>query len=120
MRKEEIINYMLSKPGTSIDTPFRVPVPVAKVGSKMFATINIHEEKESINLKYPKGGNGALRKAYEYVKPGYHMNKEHWNTVYLEGDAHHIRQLIDISYELVFDSLTKKEKTEIMEGSNDT
>lgn len=118
MTKEEVRAYFLTKRGATEETPFREPVPVFKVGGKMFGLTNIHEEdRESINLKYPKDKMGEIRSLFKEIRPGYHMAKDHWNTVYLDGDLddNFIKELIDISYELVFQSLTKKVQKQIME-----
>jgi predicted DNA-binding protein (MmcQ/YjbR family) len=109
--------YFLSKPGTSEEVPFNMPVPVFKVGDKMFALININEpNRPSINLKYPKEGIFELRSAFKEIQPGYHMNKDNWNTVYLDGNLKDdfIKELIDISYELVFNTLTKRKQKELL------
>lgn len=120
MTEEKAREYFLSKPGVIEETPFNIPVPVFKVGNKMFGLINIHEkDRLSINLKYPKDKILEIRSIYEEVKPGYHMNKVHWNTVYLDGilEENFIKELIDISYDLVFNSLTKKIQQEIKPSS---
>ena len=51
-----------------------------------------------------------LRASYDEITRGYHMNKEHWNTVYLDGNLANdfIRELIDISYDLVANLWVKK------------
>lgn len=118
MNKESVREYFLSKPGAIEGTPFNIPVPVFKVGNKMFSLINIHEhDRISINLKYPKDKIFDIRSAFKEIKPGYHMNKDNWNTVYLDGDLddEFIKELIDISYDIVFSSLTKKIQKEIKE-----
>lgn len=110
-------NYFLCKPGVVEERPFRLPVPVFKVGDKMLGLINIHEpDRSSINLKYYKDKIDELRFAFEEIKPGYHMNKDNWNTVYLDGNIpdDFIKELIDISYSLVFDSLPQKKQKEIL------
>lgn len=117
MDVKQVREYFLSKLGVKEDVPFKVPVPVFKVGDKMFGLINLHEpNKESINLKYPKDKINEIRSLYsESIKPGYHMNKDNWNTVYLDGKLEDalIKELIDISYDIVFKSLTKKKQAEI-------
>lgn len=117
MDAKQAREYFLSKLGAKEDIPFKLPVPVYKVGDKMFGLINIHEpEKESINLKYPKDKINEIRSLYSNnIKPGYHMNKDNWNTVYLNGKLENelIKELIDISYDLVFKSLPKKKQSEI-------
>ena len=113
MNKEKVREYFLSKPGAIEEMPFTSPVPVMKVENKMFGLINIHEsDRHSINLKYPKEKIHELRSIFKEIKPGYHMNKDNWNTVYLDGDLDDdlIQELIDISYDLVFSSLPKKEQ----------
>ncbi|WP_066496204.1 MmcQ/YjbR family DNA-binding protein [Abyssisolibacter fermentans] len=117
MNKEEIRSYFLSKTGAIEDMPFNISVPVFKVGNKIFGLINIHEkDRLSINLKYPKDKIYDLRLAFKEIKPGYHMNKNHWNTVYLNGNLEDdfIKELIDTSYDLVFRSLPKKKQGEIL------
>lgn len=118
MNIDKVKEYFLSKPKVIEDVPFNIPVTVFKVGNKMFGLINIHQpDRVSINLKYPKDKIHDIRLLYEDIIPGYHMNKCTWNTVYLDGDLSEdfIKELIDISYDLVFKSLTKKMQKEIME-----
>ena len=113
---ENIREYCLSKPGAVEDTIFKIEIPVFKVGDKMFGLINIHEpERSSINLKYSKEEIHEFRSMFDEIKPGYHMNKDNWNTVYLDGELEEdfIKKLIDISYDLVFNSLTKKKQKEV-------
>jgi len=110
--------YFLEKKGAVEKRPFGPEVPVFKVGGKMFALINSHENRPSINLKHAKDNNEMLRSAYEEIIPGYHMNKSWWNTVYLDGalpDAL-ICDLIDASYDLVLNSLTKTKQKEVLSG----
>ena len=107
----------MSKPKVEEEVPFNMPVPVFKVGDKIFGLINIHEpDRPSINLKYPKDGIDGLRFAFKEIQPGYHMNKDNWNTVYLDGNLEDdfIKELIDISYELVFKALTKQKQKELL------
>ena len=56
-----------------------------------------------------------FREQYQAVKPGYHMNKKHWNSITVNTDLPDpkIYELIDLSYNLVVKSLTKKLKTEL-------
>lgn len=117
MGLEKVREYFLSKQGSVEDTPFSKQVPVFKVGDKIFGLINIHEtDRKSINLKYPKDKIYDLRSAFNEIQPGYHMNKDNWNTVYLDGQIEEdfIFELIDISYDIVFKSLTKKKQKEIL------
>ncbi len=56
-----------------------------------------------------------LRLKYEDIIPGYHMNKVHWNSLFLDGDVPDdvVKEMLDESYNLVFLSLSKKQQKEI-------
>lgn len=111
MDKSEVRKYLLSKNGAVEEKPFKMVVPVFKVGGKIFATINIGDWDGSINLKYHKDSMQALRSSHEAIVPGYHMNKNHWNTLYISKLKERvIIELIDISYELVVASLTQTKR----------
>jgi len=81
----------------------------------MFALLNITREPLGVNLKCDPALARDLRQIYPAVRPGYHMNKEHWNTVTLNGglDKSKISGLIDLSYDLVYSKLPKIEKTRL-------
>jgi predicted DNA-binding protein (MmcQ/YjbR family) len=101
--------YCLNKPGASEDTPFGADTLVFKVGGKMFALASLDEVAPKANLKCDPDLALELRDRYEQVRPGYHMNKKHWNTVELETgvpDAE-LRKMIDHSFDLVAQSLPK-------------
>ena len=101
--------YCLAKPGASEDTPFGPDVLVFKVGGKMFALAAIDAVPTTVNLKCNPDLALDLRDRYEQIRPGYHMNKRHWNTVEIERGipAVELRRMIDHSYELVVESLPK-------------
>ncbi|WP_152395159.1 MmcQ/YjbR family DNA-binding protein [Paenibacillus guangzhouensis] len=109
------LEYCLSKPGTTLTFPFGNEVRVLKVGTKMFALMSSDDPAPDISLKCDPVRAASLREQYTDIKPGYHLNKKHWNTVTLDGDLtdEEIKMLIDHSYELVFKGLTKAEKAEI-------
>jgi predicted DNA-binding protein (MmcQ/YjbR family) len=104
----------LEKPGAVEDAPFGEDVPVYKVGGKIFMIAHI-EPPHSVNLKCDPERAIELRERREWITPGYHMNKRHWNTVELAGaiDDREIETLIDHSYDLVFKSLKKSAREEI-------
>jgi predicted DNA-binding protein (MmcQ/YjbR family) len=101
--------YCLSKPHATEGTPFGPDVLVFKVGGKMFALAALDEVPTTVNLKCDPDWALELRDRYEQVRPGYHMNKKHWNTVEIEGSIPDVelRKMIDHSYELVIKSLPK-------------
>jgi predicted DNA-binding protein (MmcQ/YjbR family) len=101
--------YCLGKAHATEGTPFGETVVVFKVVGKMFALASLDEIPTTVNLKCDPDLALELRDRYEQVRPGYHMNKKHWNTVELEAgipDAE-LRKMIDHSYELVVKNLPK-------------
>jgi predicted DNA-binding protein (MmcQ/YjbR family) len=111
MNFKEIDTYLLSKQGTTFDYPFDDTVRVYRVANKIFALMS-DKEPLSINLKCNPIYALELRSIYKSVQSGYHMNKKHWNTITIDGDVDDalLKELIDHSYELIYDKLTKKEK----------
>jgi predicted DNA-binding protein (MmcQ/YjbR family) len=75
----------------------------------MFALAALDEVPPTVNLKCDPELALDLRDRYEQVRPGYHMNKKHWNTVEIEGGIPdlELRKMIDHSYELVIKRLPK-------------
>lgn len=114
MNIEEFREYCLTFKGVEESFPFDENTLVFKVGGKMFALIDI-ETFEYTNLKCDPTKAEELRDQFNGVKPGYHMSKKHWNSVYMNSDVAHslLKNLINHSYDLVFNSLTKKQKEEI-------
>lgn len=115
MNIEDYRTYCLSKPGTSEGMSFDDEVLVFKVGGKMFALTGI-SKFEYINLKCDPERALELRAEHDAIRPGYHMSKKHWNSVYLDQglEDEMLLELIDHSYELVFKSLSKKVREEIL------
>jgi predicted DNA-binding protein (MmcQ/YjbR family) len=110
MDVESFREYCLGKPHVTEGTPFGEDVLVFKVGGKIFALVALDEIPPRANLKCDPDLALELRDRYEQVRPGYHMNKKHWNTVEIEGGIPiaELRKMIDHSYELVVKSLPKK------------
>jgi len=83
----------------------------------MFALTGL-EEFVSVNLKCDPERAIDLREKYDGVKPGWHMNKKHWNTVSVHSDIPDVllQELIDHSYELVCKSLPKRLRDELQIG----
>ena len=116
MNAEEIRIYCMKKFETTESFPFNETTLVFKVKNKMFALLSL-DEQLAISLKCDPEKAIDLRENYEHVKPGYHMNKKHWNTVNFEGDLsdEQLKELINHSYEMVVNSLTKAQKAAISE-----
>jgi len=112
MNFEIMDRYILNKQGATFDYPFDEKTRVYRVGEKIFA-LTSEESPIRVNLKCDPIYALELRSLYEGIISGYHMNKKHWNTVTIEDsdvDDETVRELIDHSYELVYNSLTKKQR----------
>jgi len=111
---EEIRDYCLAKPGVTEGLPFGEDTLVFKVGEKLFLLTSI-SDPTSFNVKCDPERAVELREQHSEVIPGYHMNKKHWNTVHTDGNLtrRQLCEMIDHSYDLVFNSLPKNIQTEI-------
>jgi len=78
----------------------------------MFGFLRYKEEVGHINLKCRPEEAMIMRDIFESVIPGYHMNKEHWNTVILDGKVprEEIEKMIETSYSLVVQNLKKLDR----------
>jgi predicted DNA-binding protein (MmcQ/YjbR family) len=119
--------YLLNKVATTEYFPFGADVSVFKVKHKMFATLALGKGNEKgtdgkmaghycINLKCEPNEAVMLRDIFPAVIPGYHMNKTQWNTVILDGSipSGEIERMIDNSYMLVVNKMTKKDQESIL------
>jgi predicted DNA-binding protein (MmcQ/YjbR family) len=115
MNIEEFREYCLSKKGVTEELPFDEVTLVFKVLGKMFALTGLDEQELSINLKCDPAKAIELREQFPCVQPGYHMNKLHWNTVFIDGSIQDnlIKEWIDNSYTLVATKLTRAQKKEL-------
>ncbi|REG90632.1 MmcQ/YjbR family DNA-binding protein [Algoriphagus antarcticus] len=114
MTLEYYRDYCLAKPGVTEDTPFDQDTLCFRVGKKIFSICSI-SDFQYINLKCDPERAVELREQYDGITPGFHMNKQQWNSVSTTGNVPDrvILELADHSYELIFGSLTKKLQAEI-------
>lgn len=87
------------------------------IGDKMFVMEGEEKDiKPIITLKLLPENGIAMRNAYEAVFPGYYMNKEHWNSIYRDGDVPDdiVKEMITESYNLILKSMSKKKQKEIL------
>lgn len=99
MTRDDVLAICLDVPAAEETYPFGDEVAVMKVGGKMFALVPLSEEPGSVNLKCDPARALELREAYSGIRPGYHQNKRHWNTVDLDGSVED-----DVVYGLIADS----------------
>lgn len=116
MNIEEFRIFCLEKPAVTEEFPFGPETLVFKVAGKVFALTGLDEINFKVNLKCDPDYAIELRESHEEVKPGYHMNKKHWNTVDFEGSLPEelLRSLINHSYELVVKSLPKSKRENLI------
>lgn len=108
-----IRDYCLKKKGRITEGfPFGEDVLVFKVGGKIFLLARLGIHPMTINLKCDPELAIELRERFEAVRPGYHMNKKHWNTIILDGSIppSELKKMIDRSYEQVVKGMKRSTK----------
>ena len=112
MNLESFIQYCESKPFVTTDFPFGPDTLVVRVHHKIFAITGLDSPEFKVNLKCDPEYALELRINHEEIQAGYHMNKKHWNTVHFDGTLGNklLKELIDKSYDLVYQSLPKSLK----------
>ena len=119
MDPNELRDTLLNYPAVTEEQPFGPDVIVYKVAGKMYA-LSQYEVPLTVNLKCDPERALELRKQYDAVQPGYHMNKRHWNTVTLDESLSRslTEELIKHSYDLVVQGLSKKDQMKVKEASS--
>lgn len=113
LTREDVLNYGLSFPGTYKEAPFHDPnwqlVRVTD-NKKVFLWTYERDGYLNLNVKVDPEWRDFFRNAYESVIPGYHLNKEHWNTIIIDGTIpdSEIKKMIEESYRIITDSPTKR------------
>jgi predicted DNA-binding protein (MmcQ/YjbR family) len=115
MDRDDVLEMCLGLPGATETYPFGDEVAVVKVGGKMFALVSLGAGRGVVNLKCDPARALELRAAYPGIRPGYHQNKRHWNSVDLDGSVEDdvLGSLIEDSYDLVVAGLTRAAREEI-------
>jgi len=115
MHIEEFRSFCLSLKGVEDGFPFGPDTLVFKVMGKMFCLCGLENQPLRFNVKCDPETAIELREEYSGVIPGYHMNKQHWNTVLMDGSFsdQKAKQWIIDSYNLIAESLPKKLKSEL-------
>ena len=116
MNLESLNQYLRNKKATTSSYPFDETTLVFKVVNKLFALITEDETPLRINLKCDPVEAQILRGMHQSIIPGYHMNKEHWNTVILDESLPDelIYKMIDDSYDLVVKGLKKSDRDTLL------
>lgn len=97
----------LRRPGAVEEFPFGPEHSVFKVAGKIFALSALRRAPLEVSLKCDPDLASQLRRSYPSIRPGYHLNKRHWNTITLDGsiDDVLVDDMIEDSYDLVVSSL---------------
>ena len=114
MNIEFFRDYCLAKQGVTEEFPFDRDTLVFKVMNKIFVLTDV-DQFESVNLKCDPERAIELREVNAGIKPGFHMNKKHWNTVETTGiiSDNLLKELIDHSYSMVVKGLAKTAKEQL-------
>ncbi len=104
--REEVLKYCLSFHDTYQDASFHDEnwqLVRYRKNKKAFAWTYIRDSKLCVNVKVNPEWRDLWRQTYAAVLPGYHQNKEHWNTIILDGTIpkEEVKRMIAESYDLV-------------------
>ena len=115
MELKALRTFLKNKKGCTEELPFGPEVLVYKVMGKMFALVAKEETPLRLNVKCDPELSEHLRRAYDTIKPAYHMNKKHWNSIILDGSVpeDQTRSFIDDSYNLVVKTLRRKDREKL-------
>ncbi len=115
MNLDALKAYLLTHQGAGEEFPFGPERLVYKVAGKIFALVVWQERPLTISLKCEPGKAQLWRDVYPAVRPGYHLNKTHWNTLILDGSIpdDEVREMIDDSYDLVVAGLTRAQRARL-------
>jgi predicted DNA-binding protein (MmcQ/YjbR family) len=115
MNAAELRAWCLRHTGASEDFPFGPDNSVFKVSGKMFALSALERTPLQVSIKCEPELAVGLRASYPAIRPGYHLNKRHWNTITLDGTLPDqlVRDLIEDSYDLIVAALPKRVRDQL-------
>ena len=107
--------HCLALPGAGEEFPFRPGLSVFKVSGKVFALSPLGDRPLRISLKCEPALAEQLRDTYPSIRPGYHLNKRHWNTVDIDGSLPDqlVLDMVEDSYDLVVAKLPRRVQAEL-------
>ncbi len=116
MDASDLRAWCLQQPGAIEDFPFGPTPSVFKVAGKMFALSRLHRTPLEVSVKCEPELAVGLREAHPAIRPGYHLNKRHWNTITLDGSLpdQFVRDLIEDSYDLIVSALPKRTREQLV------
>lgn len=116
VKASELRRWCLDQRGAVEEFPFGPEHSVFKVGGKMFALSGLGRTPLEVSVKCQPELAVQLRASYTAIRPGYHLNKRHWNTITLDGSLPDqlVRDLIEDSYDLVLSGLPTRMRAQWM------
>jgi predicted DNA-binding protein (MmcQ/YjbR family) len=107
--------WCLEQPGAVEEFPFGPEHSVFKVSGKMFALSALERDPLEVSVKCDPELAVALRGSYDAIRPGYHLNKRHWNTITVDGrlEDRLVRDLVEDSYDLVVSALPARVREQL-------
>ena len=107
--------HCLGLTGAVEEFPFRPDLSVFKVSGKVFALAPLKSTPLTVSLKCEPGLAEQLRDSYTGIRPGYHLNKRHWNTVDVGADVPDrlVLDMVEDSYDLVVAGLPKRVQAQL-------
>ena len=117
-RRQAVLEVCSAQPGAREDYPFGDEVAVFKVADKMFALVPLDASPASVSVKCDPALAEELRARHPAVRPGYHLNKRHWNTVTLDGSLgdDEVAEMVEHSYRLVVAGLPRRVREALATG----
>jgi predicted DNA-binding protein (MmcQ/YjbR family) len=115
MDASDLRMWCLQQPGATEDFPFGPATSVFRVAGKMFALSALDRTPLEVSVKCEPELAVGLRESYPAIRPGYHLNKRHWNTITLDGGLPDqlVRDLIEDSYDLVVSALPRRTREQL-------
>ncbi len=115
MTRDDVLEFCGTLPEAAEVYPFGDEVAVFKVIGRMFALVMLDGDPGFVNLKCDPDLALDLRARFPAVRPGYHANKRHWNSVDLDGsiDPYELGEMIEHSFDLVVDALPRSKRDRV-------
>src|SRR4029453_18880117 len=115
MDAHELRAWCLQLAGASEDLPFGSEVSAFRVAGKIFALTMLERRPLEVSVKCDPDLAVELRNSYSAIRPGYHLNKRHWNTIALDASLPDqlVRALSEDSYALVVSAPPKRTREQL-------
>jgi predicted DNA-binding protein (MmcQ/YjbR family) len=115
MDADGLRRWCLEQGGAVEEFPFGPEHSVFKVAGKIFAISALDRVPLRVSLKCDPELALSLRAGYPAIRPGYHLNKRHWNTVTLDGSLPDqlVRDLVEDSYDLIVSALSRRVRQQL-------